>query len=111
MLDRGSACKREVEIVDVKMDYVESVRHSQHLCQHDEVWRQLIDAVGVQTERLGNDRDEFGSRLGVSTCEKCHFMAMTNEFFRYVAHDALGAVVSFRCNSLVAWRDLCNLHE
>jgi len=95
----------------VEVDDVESVRHSQHLLDHDEVRRELIDAVGIEPQGLRNDRHELGSRAGISACEERDLVSLMNEFFGQVGHDPLGAAIVFRWNGLIEGRDLCDLHE
>ena len=85
----------------MEVDDVESVRHSQHLLDHDEVRRELIDAVGIEPQGLRNDRHELGSRAGISACEERDLVSLMNEFFGQVGHDPLGAAIVFRWNGLI----------
>jgi hypothetical protein len=65
------------------------------------VVRQLVDAVGIQTQGCGTARDEPGLRVRVPAGEKCDVVTKLDKLFREIRNNALRATIKLGRDAFV----------
>src|SRR5438552_2293344 len=91
---RDTLEKREMQQVDVKMQYVEFVRAQTHLVQHRKMCCDVgLELRGVKTNRLLAHHDEARLGAGVTAREQRDVLAERNQGIRKVRDHSLGAAV------------------
>ena len=91
---------REVDIVEVEVDHVESIGLPGHHLDEPDVVRQRLATVGHFPEGPGGARDQAGRRLRVAAGKKRDFVALPDEFLGQVRDDTLRPAIELRRDAL-----------
>jgi hypothetical protein len=106
----GAARQRKMQVVDVEVQHVEIVRLLHNPFEHQDVMRELVDAMRVEPQRARARRDEPRRRFGVAAREERDIVTLRHQFLREVGNDSLGAAVILRGDALVKGCYLRNSH-
>ena len=101
---------REMNVVEMKMDHVESIGLARDELDEPDVVRQRIPAVRLVPERPSAAGDQPGRGFGVSAGEQGHVMALPDQFLGQVGNNPLRSAVELRRNAFEERGNLCNPH-
>ena len=87
MRDRLTPAQGIVQIINVKMDDIELRSALEHTFQHQNLVRQSVHAVLVQTQRAPAPRHQPSFRHRVATGKERHVVTLTNQFLSEVRHN------------------------
>ena len=80
-------------VVDIEMDDIEVIGRLDHLVEHDDVMRERIAAIGVETKTSLRRSMEPGARRRIAGREQRDAMALPNELIGQIGNNAFGAAV------------------
>src|SRR5437868_4322946 len=92
------------------MDDIEVRRGLEDSFQHQEVRRQPIDRVWIESNSRWTRWNESGARHRVTAGKESDVMSLPYQFFRKVVNDAFGSSLKFGRHAFIKRRYLCDSH-
>jgi hypothetical protein len=101
--------RREVEVIDVKVDDVEFVGHITDPVDHHHMRQKLVvDGMEPERARPGRNQPRFGH--GISAREQRDVVALAHQLIGEIGDDSFGSAIQSGRNAFVEGRDLRDSH-
>jgi hypothetical protein len=71
-----------MQVIDMKVQYVELCGAPINLLQHDDMTGKLVDTAGTQSQRFAAAGNQVRCRNRITTGEQRHLMTLPNQLLR-----------------------------
>src|SRR5438874_473293 len=106
-----SSGKRKMQVIDMKVNYVERVRQLKDLLKLQKVISHIIIAVRIQSKGPIAKRDQAAFGEGFATGKKGQLMTLSNQLFSEIRYNPFCSPIVERRDSFIKRCHRCDSHK